>query len=513
VPWAEIGVAIAVMAILLRFVAVDPTTGVTGSDSPFTDEAWNVVNARNLVLLGTWSTDQFNLHLVNGPFSLLEASIFSVFGVGMVQARLLSILSVGLTTFVLAAGLRQAIGRGPALVAATAFASCWLVLYYGRLAYTETLVMLELTAAVLLIGRAEERRGAGRWGLVAGVLFGLALTTKANAAFGVIGAILALLVLEGRGTAAVRRWLAAALLGLAAIAVAWVVIALLPNPSAVATDLDIWAHQVAPKSIVDLARRILAYPFRSDGALPGLIPVGIGGAIGAAATVIGWRGMAPTRRRIAVAAIGWVVLQVGVLFVANYRPNRYLLPALPGVILLLGVGVAAVVDRWREHPVSRGRRMALAGASLAVLILPGVVVFGGWMTRATEHLGPMQAAVAALLPEGSTVWGGYGPLVAMTARVTTIVPWPPAAANDGPDYRSRPVRWVVTGNHEPTWIVRDRSIWAARQKRACFEWDGQPVCLVELPAGRSSGRSGAIGRDVQRASSAAAGAWHHRARA
>jgi hypothetical protein len=76
VPWAEIGLAIAVMAILLRFVAVDPTTGVTGSDSPFTDEAWNVVNARNLVLLGTWSTDQFNLHLVNGPFSLLEASIF-----------------------------------------------------------------------------------------------------------------------------------------------------------------------------------------------------------------------------------------------------------------------------------------------------------------------------------------------------------------------------------------------------------------------------------------------------
>ena len=482
VPWAEIALAIAVVAVLLRFVAADPTIGVTGSDSPFTDEAWNVVNARNLVLLGTWSTDQFNLHLVNGPFSLLESGIFSVLGVGIVQARLLSILSVGLTTFVLGVGLRRVVGRGPALLAAAAFASCGLVLFYGRLAYTETLVMLELTAAVILMGRAEERPYAGRWGLLAGVLFGLAIATKANAAFGVTGALLALLIVEARGAAAVRRWLVASGVGLTLIAIIWVVAALLPNPSAVAIDLGIWAHQVAPRSILDLARRILAYPFRSDGALPGLIPVAVGAAIGTAATAIGWRAMPPTRRRIAVAAIGWVALQVAVLFVANYRPNRYLLPALPGVILLLGVGAASAVDRWNEHPVPRGRRMVLAGVALAALIVPGIVTFSGWMSRATERLEPMQRTVAALLPQGSTVWGGYAPLVAMTARVTTIVPWPPAAANDGPGYTSRPARWVVTGNHEPSWIVHDRSLWAARQERACFEWDGKPVCLVELPA-------------------------------
>jgi hypothetical protein len=126
--------------------------------------------------------------------------------------------------------------------------------------------------------------------------------------------------------------------------------------------------------------------------------------------------------------------------------------------------------------------MVLAGVALAALIVPGIVTFSGWMSRATERLEPMQRTVAALLPQGSTVWGGYAPLVAMTARVTTIVPWPPAAANDGPGYTSRPARWVVTGNHEPSWIVHDRSLWAARQDRACFEWDGKPVCLVELPA-------------------------------
>jgi hypothetical protein len=71
-PWLGIGLAFAVSGLLLAFIGADPTRGITGSKSPFTDEAWNVLNARNLALLGTWSTDEFNLDLVNGPFSLLE---------------------------------------------------------------------------------------------------------------------------------------------------------------------------------------------------------------------------------------------------------------------------------------------------------------------------------------------------------------------------------------------------------------------------------------------------------
>ncbi|HXI81909.1 MAG TPA: glycosyltransferase family 39 protein, partial [Verrucomicrobiae bacterium] len=153
-PWLEIGLALAVSALLLAFIGADPTRGITGSESPFTDEAWNVMNARNFVLVGTWSTDQFNLHLVYGPFSLLEAGIFSVLGVGVVQARLLSILAIGLTTLALSVGLRRPLGRRPALLAAAAFGTCFLVLYYGRLAYTETLVMLAMTAGALLLVRA-----------------------------------------------------------------------------------------------------------------------------------------------------------------------------------------------------------------------------------------------------------------------------------------------------------------------------------------------------------------------
>jgi 4-amino-4-deoxy-L-arabinose transferase-like glycosyltransferase len=450
--------------------------------SPFTDEAWNVVNARNLTLLGTWSTDEFNLHLVNGPFSLLQAGIFSILGVGIVQARVLSVLSVGLTILLLASGLRRALGRDPALIAAASFGTCLLVLYYGRLAYTENLVMLAMTAGVLLVGRVEVGRNSGRWGAVAGVLFGLAIATKAIAGFGVVGAMVAVAIVEGRRSAAVRRWLVGGVIGMAVVGATWLVVVFLPFRDAVIVDLNIWPHQVAPTSLGELLRRIAAYAFRSDGALPALGPIAAGAGLGVAATALGWRTLSPTARLFAIAAIGWIVVHLAVLLVASYRPNRYLLPLLPAAAILVGVGATVVRDRLR-HRTSARRRLAeaVAAVAIAALVLPGLISFAGWMTRATYLLEPMQDAVAGILPPGDTIWGGFAPLVAMKAEVTTIVPWPPAPANVGESYTSRPVHWVASGNHDPPWIVPDSAGWAARRERICLPWGDIQVCVFELP--------------------------------
>ncbi len=102
-----------VLFLLLAFVSADPAPGVTISNGPFTDEAWDVVNARNLVLLGTWSTDDWNLHLVNVPFSVITAAVFQVAGVGIVQARLISIAATVVTIGALGFGPRRRLARGP----------------------------------------------------------------------------------------------------------------------------------------------------------------------------------------------------------------------------------------------------------------------------------------------------------------------------------------------------------------------------------------------------------------
>jgi 4-amino-4-deoxy-L-arabinose transferase-like glycosyltransferase len=380
---------------------------------------------------------------------------------------------------ILAIGLRGPLGRGPALLAAASFGTCVLILYYGRLAYPETLQMLEMTAGMVLVGKA--RKGtSGRWGLLAGILFGLAIATKANALFGLVGGIAAFAIVEGTA-GAVRRWLVAALIGLTIVASVWLVAVFIPFQGAVMTDISIWPHQVAPDSVGELFRRIAGYAFRSDGGLPGLAPIAVAAGIGVVATAAGRRTLSPAARALAVAAMGWIAIQLVVLVVASYRPNRYLLPLLPAAAILVGVGASVIHQHLGRR--AGGRRpvtRALAAFAIAALVLPGLISYAGWMSRATYVLGPTQEAAARLLPRGATVWGGFAPLVAMKAEVTTIVPWPAAPANVGPSYQSRPIRWVVAGNHDPAWIVPHSAAWASRQERICLPWDGVQICLYEL---------------------------------
>jgi hypothetical protein len=328
--------------------------------------------------------------------------------------------------------------------------------------------------------QAGDGSANGRRGLVAGLLFGIAIATKANALLGVVGAMAAIAVVDARSSQ-VRRSLGGALLGLAVAAAVWIAVVLLPAHDAVLLDTQIWPHESLPGSVVALVERVASYPFRSDGALPALLPLVTAAGLGIVLTFSRRRTQAPTTQRLAVAAIGWIAVELGVLVVVSYRPNRYLLPILPAAAILVGIAAHALWARRVPGLIPARLRRALAAAAVGVLTVPGLVAYSGWMARATYDLGPMQATVAAILRPGATVWGGFGPLVALRAPVTTIVPWPDAPANVGPAYRRRPVRWVVDGNHVPSWIVPGSAAWATRQQRACFAWDGAPVCLYELP--------------------------------
>ena len=88
-------------------VGVDPARGVTASTSPYTDEGWNVVNARDLVMFGSWATDDWRMYILNFPFSALEAAWMAAVGVGIVQARLLVIACGAVALGTLGIGLRR----------------------------------------------------------------------------------------------------------------------------------------------------------------------------------------------------------------------------------------------------------------------------------------------------------------------------------------------------------------------------------------------------------------------
>jgi hypothetical protein len=469
---------LAVFVLLATFVLVDPARGVTSSNGIFTDEAWDVINARNFVLLGRFSTDDWNLHLVNVPFSLVEAAVFHVAGVGMTQARIVSIAAVALTMAALGWGLRRPLGSGAALLASLAYGTSTLVLYYGRLAFLEPTVALGLTVGGLLALRAHDER-AGRWGLAAGVALAIAIGTKPSAAFAALGILVGLGAVGARSPAA-RRWIGGAASAILAAGVVWLAVIGLPNRAAVAADLRIWASEPILGSLTGTVHQILRFPFRNDGFLTLAAPIIAFGALGLVATILGRRQLSRRSVALAGAATGWLAFGLGILAAAPYRPNRYEVPLLPALAILGAIGWSLVAPRLRRG--SPARATIVAGVVAGILVIPGLVLYGTWMGSGESRLPAIQASVRSIIPPGAVVEGTYAPGFALRAPVTTLVSRPWVDVNAGDLYVTRGVRWYVdVKGSAPAWAPLHPEEWAARVQRLCERWGTGEVCLWQIP--------------------------------
>lgn len=489
-PWpllAIVGPVAVVLALLLPFVDADPVAGVTSSNSPFTDEAWSVLNARNWAFFGTPATDQWTLHLVTLPFTVIEALVFRVFGVGIVQARLVDVGCVALTTGLLAGGLRRPFGAPAAFVAAMTYGTSALVLFYGRMAYLEPMAGLFLTAGTLTITAVDGAR-PGRWGLVGGVMLALAVGTKLTALPGVVG-VLGVMGLVAVRAPAARRWVAAAGGTLAAGAGAWTVAVWLPNQDAVANILQRIYPQAGERTPGLIVRRLLEYPLgHDDHAIGDTAPLLAGAAAGLAAGALGFRSLSTGARLVLGASLAGFVVGLAFTVGAIGGANRYVVLLLPWLAILTAPLTAAVTRladrRLARLGAPRVRPGALAAVTLAALFAAqGVTLHLAWMRDARHELVAAQAAVARELPEGVTVAGGYAALLAMTARVHAILPCcGDDPVNAGDLYLEAGARYWVDFS-PPGWSGLHADAWAARQATVCLTWHRTAgrLCLERLP--------------------------------
>ncbi|MGC8635411.1 MAG: hypothetical protein ACP5VP_12305, partial [Candidatus Limnocylindrales bacterium] len=170
---------------------------------------------------------------------------------------------------------------------------------------------------------------------------------------------------------------------------------------------------------------------------------------------------------------------MGVLLAVPYRPNRYLVPLLPPLAVLAGLGFVVLLQ-W-----AGSRRVLALGFGLvlsAVLVAPGLALQADWATLTPSRLPSVQARIAALVPAGSAVQGDLAPVLAMQARARTIVSRPATSVNPGDLYRTQGVRWVLTSGPAPQWAPLHAAAWAARVKELCVDWGPPgPTCLYRLP--------------------------------
>jgi 4-amino-4-deoxy-L-arabinose transferase-like glycosyltransferase len=504
IPIEAVFVGLGLFVLLTLFVAADPAPHVTYSFSPYTDEGFNLVNARNLIQLGRWSADDWTRYMVELPFSLLEAAVFRLFGVGIVQARLPMILCVSITASSLVWGLRGLVGRSWAVFGGLAFAGSGLVLYYGRLVYFEDLVVLGITLGTLVLLR--ESLLTLRGGILSGLFYAMAIGTKPNAAFAVAGIVVVLSLIWGWHDRGLRRWLAGVGLAIAVSGLLWAAVIWLPSRSAVAIDIATWPPlqlSLTPREFVASVKDyVLGGSDHVIGSLLGSL-LALGGA-GAVATVVFRGRLSRTEARLAAAAFGWAAFGFAILLVVSYRPNRYVVPLVPALAILAAIGFH-VAGQWlteylesrraRQDEAGRAGSASLAGrarragllerqaipllatAAILVAVAPGLRLYVNWSRTATYDLVSIQDRFAAAVPPGERVAGRDVALFLMKSQaVTTIV----GLANNG-DLYAQGTRWYLEAPDAAAPTGVSDATWASRQQIMCAGYGGATECLFHVP--------------------------------
>lgn len=471
-----VAVVCAGLTILLAAqIAMDPNVEMTGSDSPFTDEGWSVLGARNAVLLGRWITDEWQLVIAQLPFNAMAFVSFKLFGVGIIQARLVSVVATIAAAAILGIAVGRRYGTAAGVLAAVALGTAPLVLFYGRLALLEPTVMAGLVAAFAMLVAGGRRAW---WpGALAGAAMAVALGTKPSAAAPIVGMIAGALLVGGHLRPLVLRRTAISLVIVAAAGIAWaagVTAAGISIPAA----LRPWpeAGVIAPIDV--LAAR--AWTYLSGGNDHATLPNAallVGSALG---IVMIWRrrGALDARQRMMVgAAIGWAVVGILVLLVVSYRPNRYVVPLLPPMALLTGIGGALLLASTRRAATTA----ALAAALLVAVTAAGGLYLARWTSIATYRLPQIQADLARLLPPGAVTHGWFASTLAMRAPVVTIIAQ--GQVNRGDTYERYGVRWLILERRgEPVdWIDQHLDAWTRRETVACYAWQRGETCVIHLP--------------------------------
>jgi 4-amino-4-deoxy-L-arabinose transferase-like glycosyltransferase len=483
---AILGLPFLLAVVLFGAIDHDPARGVTFSNSPFSDEAWRALNARNFVLFGSWTTDDWAIHLVQGPLTLVQAAVFSVVGVGLVQARLISVAATVIMATILAVGLRRPLGLAGAFAAAAGAGFSALTLYYGRLALLEPAVALALSGAAIAAIRADKTT-IRRWAIVCGISVALAVALKANALPSAIGILLAVAILSTREVE-LRRFVAITMTTVVIAGLGWVIAVAIPQGAALGDAISLLPTAAIPTGVGEWLQNVSRFIRSNDGVTELAFPLLVGAGVGLLLVAIdrgriGLTWSAPMSGPGRVALVGVLWAGFGFLSLASfeYQPNRYVVPVLPGLALIVGSGVAVIARRIAE----RGRlaQVAIAVAVLAFLCGPGLVADAAWGARTGPGALAGQDAVERILPDGIRVAGGYAPLFAMRVPVTTIVQFPGTSVNADDLYASG-VRWAfVEDGPPPAWVAGHQPAWEARVERWCAEWgrNAVSVCLVELP--------------------------------
>lgn len=357
--------AIAALALALRaaFPLADPPwlapIGITWHD----EGVW-AHNARNRALFGDWMLDGWNPLYVSPVFTGLEFISFSIFGVGLWQARLISMLAGTAGVIALGLGLAATTSRRTALFGALLLAVNFTWVMFSKVALLEALMVALIAGSWCAYTRASR---SWIWGALAAMLGLAAFFTKASAAFFLIalGISSCWSVWESRRRNETVEW--ATLATLACGTVVALAIFVIPNWEEYSFyNLFVYGARRSQTGLTALADRASWFPvvhqFFSRQWLLTVIAL-----FGLASTLVTIRRASPGERLLAL----WFVLGALELVLhdlGNERRYVFLIPAMAGLAALAldrDRLLPSTVGDWPRSRVALAMPIVLAGAYVA----------------------------------------------------------------------------------------------------------------------------------------------------
>ena len=472
--WASV-----ILFLALRLIALDsdPPPWLSWSTGLYTDEGFYTLDARHEALFGTPAPGNFHDRLLSPILSILQQGDFALFGVGLVQARLLSVLFGMLTIWVFWFGLRRAYSVQVADFGAFVLGVAPPFTLYNRTALQETPTVLWLVLAFALwayAGSAEERRRSLLYGL-AGCSLGVAVVSKSLAGLAGIALLAGLRsspapILAGRSKSsplsnpAPQNWGGGAfLLFLSVYAVAWS----LPHHVELLRMTTYYrVHQMQPHSLLGLWFNIRRGFIKGEhGVFPYLLAT-----LPVPCLLAGWG----IRRQVWTETDRFLAfwLAGGLLFclISSYAPSRYYVLFLPALIGLAGRGFTEL-------------KRPLQFAAVVAFILTSAAWYGAaWGERSFSQR-EAGRDLTRILPAGSVVIGDFAPTICLGTSFAATTVQPGLANDDHPVERLHATQVLVVRNAhnwQEWWRGHYPAIIQPSHRLTSFEFGGSRHFIVDL---------------------------------
>jgi 4-amino-4-deoxy-L-arabinose transferase-like glycosyltransferase len=417
---APLAIILAIVSLRLVALGSDAYARLDWSAGLLTDEGFYVHNARNAALFGHARTDEFNNMLLSPLLHYLQVAVFSMFGVGAIQARSISVACSLLTLGFIYAAMRRAFDNRIAWTSVAFLGLDHVNLLFNRMALMDTPAAMLAAAAfyafVRSSGEKTESRKTGQvWHGAAGILLGLTVVSRMLCGYLLPVPFVALFPIKSSRQVRAALRIAA---GIAAVVALYATLWYLPNRAEIAPMNAYYrTRQIQPRSLVHLLenirhavvgdfRGVSPYLFRHTPVLFGLTLLWV---TGRALRRGREKGPNATERYL----IAWLFFGVAMLAVISYSPSRYYVTVYPALALLAAIAVWRLDSLWETLSSGEGAARiarAVLAAFLAFHATLALVHYGGVIPPAPTAILlygiPVAVGVAAgMMPQPRVSWG------------------------------------------------------------------------------------------------------------